>query len=145
MNNYNKVLVAVDLSEHANTLLSRAKSITSTNEAQLHLAYCIEPLQYQFFGEFPVDLTGVQAEIEKSAQEKLQALGAEHGIDPQHIHLFIGNLQDEMCEFIKKENITLLLVGKHHKHGIALLFGSTGESLLSRTTCDVLSINVDPH
>jgi universal stress protein A len=42
----------------------------------------------------------------------------------------------------KDQDIDLIVVGSHGRHGLALIFGSTSNSVLHGATCDVLAVRI---
>ena len=60
MNIYTHLLVALDLSDESDQVLSKATAIAQANQARLSLVHVIEPLGYAYCGDIPMDLTEVQ-------------------------------------------------------------------------------------
>ncbi|MDB4308535.1 universal stress protein, partial [Porticoccaceae bacterium] len=48
----------------------------------------------------------------------------------------------EMHNMAKENHIDLIVVGSHGRHGLALIFGSTSNSVLHGATCDVLAVRI---
>jgi universal stress protein A len=42
----------------------------------------------------------------------------------------------------KEEDVDLIIVGSHGRHGLALIFGSTSNSVLHGAPCDVLAVRI---
>ncbi len=51
MGDYNTILAAVDLSEEANEVATKAARFAAANQAKLHLIHVIEPLSFAYGGE----------------------------------------------------------------------------------------------
>jgi universal stress protein A len=47
-----------------------------------------------------------------------------------------------MHSMAKDQDIDLIVVGSHGRHGLALIFGSTSNSVLHGATCDVLAVRI---
>ena len=57
-------------------------------------------------------------------------------------HIVLGHPAQEMHNLAKQENIDLIVVGSHGRHGLALIFGSTSNSVLHGASCDVLAVRI---
>jgi universal stress protein A len=47
-----------------------------------------------------------------------------------------------MHNLAKQTDIDLIVVGSHGRHGLALIFGSTSNSVLHGASCDVLAVRI---
>jgi universal stress protein A len=47
-----------------------------------------------------------------------------------------------MRRMAKEEDVDLIIVGSHGRHGLALIFGSTSNSVLHGAPCDVLAVRI---
>ena len=63
MSLYNHILVAIDLTEEADAVLEKARSIAEKNNARLTLVHVVEPLSVAYGSDIPLDLTTLQDEI----------------------------------------------------------------------------------
>ena len=142
MSNYQSILVAIDLSEEADKVAARAKAISETHQAQLHIIHVIEPLSFAYGGDIPMDFSDIQAEIEKKSQSQLDEFAKKVGIDDAHQHLIMGRPETEIHALAKELNTDLIVVGSHGRHGFALLLGSTANGVLHGANCDVLAVRV---
>ncbi len=48
-----------------------------------------------------------------------------------------------IVEYAKEQDINLIVVGSHGKHGIDVLLGSTANGVMHRAPCDVLAVRID--
>jgi len=48
-----------------------------------------------------------------------------------------------ILRFAREQDIDLIVVGSHGRHGIDVLLGSTANAVLHRAHCDVLAVRVD--
>ena len=54
----------------------------------------------------------------------------------------------EIVRIAEQEHIDLIVVGSHGRHGLALLLGSTANSVLHHAGCDVMAVRLHdevPH
>ena len=142
MSQYNRLLVAVDLSEDSALVVQRARAISDNNGAELHLIHVIEPLSFAYGGDIPMDFSGIQDEIHQQAAQQLKRFGETHGIAEDHQHIVLGRPEVEIHSKADEMGADLIVVGSHGRYGLALLMGSTANGVLHGATCDVLAVRV---
>lgn len=142
MSAYQHILIGLDLSTESQQIIERVKTLFAQSSAKRSLCHVLEPISYTYGGDVPIDLTGIQNEIETQARRRLAEVGAELGIAPADQHIAIGQPAHEMHKLAKQLDVDLIAVGSHGRHGLALLFGSTSNSVLHGANCDVLAIRV---
>ncbi len=142
MSQYNRLLVAVDLSEDSALVVQRARAISDNNGAELHLIHVIEPLSFAYGGDIPMDFSGIQDEIHQQATQQLQRFAESNGIDAAHQHIVLGRPEVEIHAAAEEVGADLIVVGSHGRYGLALLMGSTANGVLHGATCDVLAVRV---
>ena len=142
MSDYQKILVAIDLSEDSAMILQRARAVDSGTTAQLHLIHVIEPLSFAYGGDIPMDFSGIQDEIYQQASQQLERFGTENGLDAEHRHLIMGRPEVEIHALATELDADLIVVGSHGRHGLALLMGSTANGVLHGAKRDVLAVRV---
>jgi universal stress protein A len=142
MSEYQKVLVAIDLSEDSTPVVSRALAIARASGARLDLIHVIEPLSFAYGGDIPMDFSGIQEEIQQQATQQLRRFADNNKIDENHQHLVVGKPELEIHAKAKELGTDLIVLGSHGRHGLALLMGSTANGVLHGATCDVLAVRV---
>jgi universal stress protein A len=142
---YRHIIVGVDLSEDCPQLLTKAAALAATCGAQLSLAYVLEPIAFAYGGDMPVDLSGVQEQQTQKAVHELSALAKSTKYPIQQQHVLVGQAAAELHYLAEQEHADLIIVGSHGKKGLALLLGSTPNSVLHGATCDVLAVLVKKH
>ncbi|MFT6955052.1 MAG: universal stress protein A [Halieaceae bacterium] len=142
MSDYNKILVAVDLSEESNQIVRRARSVASGTAANLHLIHVIEPLSFAYGGDIPMDFSGIQDEIHQQASNQLKRFGASQDLAEDHQHIVLGRPEVEIHAKAEELGADLIVVGSHGRYGLALLMGSTANGVLHGATRDVLAVRV---
>ncbi|MFT4615504.1 MAG: universal stress protein A [Bacteroidia bacterium] len=142
MANYQKILVAIDLSEDSNIVLQRALRIARSNDSQLHLIHVIEPLSFAYGGDIPMDFSGIQDEIHQQATAQLKQFAQNNGVSEQDQHIVLGKPEVEIHAAAKELATDLIIVGSHGRHGLGLLMGSTANGVLHGASCDVLAVRV---
>ncbi len=142
MANYKHILLAVDLSDEAEQVVSRGKSLSELEGARLSIVHVIEPISFTYGGDIPLDFSGIQDEIQKQAKLQLAELSKPLGIDAQSQHLILGRPETEIHNTAVEIGADLIVVGSHGRHGLALIFGSTANGVLHGAACDVLAVRV---
>lgn len=142
MSAYQRILVAIDLSEEAQPVLDRAFALSNAFSCDLHLIHAIEPLSFSYGGDLPMDFTTIQGDIEKQLKKQLFEFASKNSIPEDHIHLCIGRTNAEVHDMATKIGVDLIVVGSHGRHGLSLLMGSTSNAVLHGATCDVLAVRV---
>lgn len=142
MANYGRVLLAVDLTNECRRVAKRARALASSGE--LHIVHVIEPLSLAYGGDIPMDLTAVQDQIHDQARVHLGGFATEFDIPAERRHLVFGRPESEIHRLAEAEEMDLIVVGSHGRHGLALLLGSTANGVLHGASCDVLAVRVGP-
>lgn len=142
MGDYNRILAAIDLSEEANDIAAKASRFAAINQAELHLVHVIEPLNFAYGGDIPIDFSTIQEEIQRQAETQLSALCDKLTIPIERLHIMLGRPENEIHAQAEKLAADLIIVGSHGRHGLALILGSTANGILHGAKCDVLAMRV---
>jgi len=142
MSAYKHVLIGLDLQPESQQVVERVKSLFPDSAVQCSLIHVQEPLSFAYGGDIPMDLTEVQNQLEEQAKERLAAVGKELGIPTENQHVIIGQPAHEMHHFANDNNVDLIVVGSHGRHGLSLILGSTASGVIHGSQCDVLAVRV---
>lgn len=142
MANYTKILMAVDLTDDSAEVAERALAIATNNHAELHITHVIEPLNFAYGGDIPMDFSGIQDEIHEQASQQLDKFASEQGVAEDKRHVVLGRPEVEIHALAEEIDADLIVVGSHGRYGLALLMGSTANGVLHGATCDVLAVRV---
>lgn len=142
MSEYQKIMLAVDLTEESKPVADRAVALVKAFNAELHLVHVIEPLSLAYGGDVPMDLSSVQEQIQEQAKSHLGEFAAGLGVPTEHQHLIFGRPESEIQRVADEAGADLIVVGSHGRHGLALLLGSTANGVLHGAMCDVLAVRV---
>ncbi len=145
MSSYQHILIATDLSPESDDIINKVKHLSSSTGAQISLVHVVEnsPMVYGS-GEFalPIDVE-LESSLQQEAQQFLENQAVKHDIIPRSLSVVVGARKDEIINIATKIECDLIVVGAHDKQGLALLMGSTADSLLHALPCDILAIKVD--
>ncbi|MFB9884886.1 universal stress protein [Balneatrix alpica] len=142
MRTYEKILVAIDLSDEASQVANKAATIAKNSGAQLTLLHVIEPLSFAYGGDVPMDLTGIQNQLEEHAYKRLSSFVEQLAVPPAQTLVTSGHTESEIHRIAEEHGCDLIVVGSHGRHGLALLLGSTANGVLHGAKCDVLAVRV---
>ena len=144
MERYKRVLLAVDLTEECRHVALRAKNIAQDSSAELHIVHVIEPLSLAYGGDIPMDLSSVQDQIHEQAKSHLAEFAKSIDVPADRQHLVFGRPESEIHRIADEDEMDLVVVGSHGRHGLALLLGSTANGVLHGANTDVLAVRVGP-
>ncbi len=143
---YRQILVAIDLTEEADEVLTAAQSVADQQEAaEISAVTVVRPLTHIYGG---LDMAGLSAsasleeEMRKQAVEKLTQLTAQFGISAEATHVKAGHPPSEIRALADDLGADLIVIGTHGRHGLGLLLGSTANGVLHGVQCDVLTVRV---
>jgi len=136
---YKKVLFATDFDDVGISAAHKAKKISDENNAELILVHVVEPIPAYAYPGF-AGFAEVEVSIREQAEKELKALAERLGVDAKHRLIEFGSTKNEVLRVAQEHNVDLIVTGSHGKHGLALLLGSTANSILHSAQCDVLIV-----
>ncbi|MDE2235387.1 MAG: universal stress protein [Gammaproteobacteria bacterium] len=143
MGMYNRILIAVDLTEDSLEVSRRGQALASLCQAKVSFLHVVEFIPVDPAGEAllppPVDLEG---ELVQGAHQRLDALCSSLSLEQAPRRIEVGNIKAEIVRVVEEEQADLLVLGSHGRHGLALLLSSTEKSLLHKVPCDVLAVRL---
>lgn len=142
LESYDRLLLAVDLTEESTTVAARAQALARGFGAELHIVHVLEPISLAYGGDVPMDLSSVQEQIHDQARSHLRELGSRLKVAEDHTHLIFGRPENEIHRTAENIEADLIVVGSHGRAGLALLLGSTANGVLHGATIDVLAVHV---
>jgi universal stress protein A len=146
MTTYQKILVAVDLSNESEVVLKKARRVGG-DDAVFDLVYVQEPMDNIYVGIVPQTaafsgLGDLEAQLAEELRRKLAALGENFSVPAEHLHILNGSPAHEIHRFTEENDIDLIVIGTHGQKGLQLLLGSTANAVLHGAGCDVLSVRI---
>lgn len=141
---YKNILVTVDYTSEARQVLQRAKSLAENYSANLTLLHVIElmPVVGGIESFSYVDLYADQPELIDRAKDDLKELADKEELKDVKLEILTGVPKVEITSYAEDQNIDLIIVGSHGRHGISLILGSTANAVLHHAKCDVLAVRV---
>lgn len=144
MSAYTNILVALDLTQEAKTVLGKAKEIAQRfDNAKITLIHVVEPMVLDnSYESLPVISVDIEKTLYERAQQYLQELAKETDLFEAPRRVEVGSVKGELLRVAEEIQADLMIIGTHGRHGLALLLGSTANAILHGTPCDVLSVRV---
>lgn len=145
MQPYKHILLAADFSEHSEKVVQRAKALSVQNNARLSIVHVTENFPISTTGidgqDIPFDL-GLNDELMQLSKQRLSNLGNELGVATEQQWLAVGSPNMEIVTVANENEVDLIVLGSHGRHGLALLLGSTANGVLHHAQCDVLAVRL---
>ncbi|WP_411727720.1 universal stress protein [Methyloglobulus sp.] len=143
MEGYKHILLAVDF-EPVEIVADRAKALAETYQAALSIIHVVDnmPIPDTGYGldtALDVDLTG---EMIDAAKKQLSGLANKLGVEEDRLWVGLGSPKLEITRIAEENQVDLIVVGSHGRHGLALLLGSTANGVLHHAKCDVLAVRL---
>tara|TARA_B110000091_G_C13748481_1_gene446587 strand:- start:626 stop:1048 length:423 start_codon:yes stop_codon:yes gene_type:complete len=140
MDNYQKILVALDLFSDHIPVLGRALDIAQ-NPSKISLIYVTFPQIY--FESYGLGVgTDFVNDNQESAKATLLKLAKFYHIPDEQVYAPIGSAVDEIHLLSESVKADLIVMGTHGQSGLKLLLGSTANGVLHGVKCDVLAIKI---
>ncbi|MDG6772986.1 universal stress protein [Thiomicrorhabdus sp. ZW0627] len=149
MHNYQTILVAVDFSKHSDVALSRAIQLSQLYNASIRVIHVVEIPTYPVLedvavtglpGVWDVELTQTLME---NANKKMSALMELCGLSQNHASVINGIASDTIVSTAEEIDADIIVMGKYGLSGWKRLLGSTTDSVMHRSPCDVLAVKID--
>ena len=143
MARYQNILVAVEFSPETQVITEKAKELADLHQARLSLINVVEFSNAMYPPEVVIpDEFDMEKRMLEHARVSLQELALTHGLKRAKRYVEIGIAREEILRVAEDNEMDLIIIGSHGKHGIRLLLGSTANAVLHHAKCDVLAIRV---
>ncbi len=144
MNAYQHILLAVDFMPGVENVCRRAHELAECTGAQLSVIHVVEPVvmapPYEGVPSLPVDF---EEQMLKSTQDSLKQLVEKEAMQDAGWSVEVGSVKWTIIEYAKEQNVDLIVIGSHGRHGLERLLGSTANAVLHAAPCDVLAVHIE--
>lgn len=138
---YQRILVAIDLSDEAHFVLEKATALAKQYNAVLDVVHVLD---WPLTGFDPV--VGFSAVSDDSMVQEMansvQKLVVKYGIEAAHVHTLLGQPSGMVAHLAEQLNVDLLVVGSHGRRGWRALLGSTANAIVHVIQCDCLVVRI---
>ncbi len=144
MRDYKHVLLAVDYSEQGFYAAEKAEFLAKKYQAKLSIIHVLDniPMPDTNYGTLiPLDQDS-SYDLLEAEKAKLIHLGDQLNVGLDNRWMLWGVPKQEIIHIAEQEQVDLIVVGSHGRHGLALLLGSTANGVLHYAKCDVLAIRL---
>ena len=144
MKEYQHVLLAVDFSEQGLYVAGKARSLAYRYQAKLSIIHVLDNIAMpdtNYGTVIPLDQDS-SYDLLEAEKAKLKQLGDELNVDVANRWMVWGVPKQEIINIAGQEQVDLIVVGSHGRHGLTLLLGSTANAVLHYAKCDVLAVRL---
>ena len=143
MSAYKHILCVVDLSAENRQIVSQAEEIAKLYSSKVSLLHVVEHLPSEVANNIVLpDQEGIEDHLLASAEEALKQLKNDIDIPDVATIVVLGSTKHEIIEIAKANKADLIVIGRHGRHGISRLLGSTANAVLHHAPCDVLAVHI---
>lgn len=144
MQAYQHILLSVDFAGHDDQVAQRARDLANKYQARLSVLHVVENLPFadSIYGPMIPSDAELTSQLMDAAKERLAALADGISIPPENRWVEIGSPKLEIVRIAEENQVDLIVVGSHGRHGISLLLGSTASSVIHHARCDVLAVRI---
>ncbi|MBL1320928.1 MAG: universal stress protein [Methylophaga sp.] len=146
MKSYSNISVAVDFSPHSELVLERAVELARHYNANLSLVHAIEHFTHMHSEYDSVMSSYDDAEMDQQLYENSVADldKIANSLDYQNIRheVLWGSPKSTILTYAAAQNVDLIVVGSHGRHGFARLLGSTSHAIVQNAKCDVIVVKL---
>jgi nucleotide-binding universal stress UspA family protein len=142
-----KVLVATDFSDCSDAALMYARALAGQFGAQLHVLHNVEfrgAVDVAGIGVYTTFSPDLLTELENDARDRMNGLLSDSDRALLKAQVVVGSGEttaQAIVEYAASENIDLIVLGTHGRHGLShLLLGSVAERVVREAPCPVLTV-----
>lgn len=145
MQQYNKIMVAVDGSKEAELAFKKAVSVTQRNQGELLLVHVIDTRAFQTVSSFDGMLAEQATATAKEILNDYCELARKVGVEKVSYVLEYGSPKPLIAKEIpEKNNVDLIMLGATGLNAVERIFiGSISEYVIRTASCDVLVVRTD--
>jgi len=142
MQNYSRVLVAIDLKESSLRVAQRAQGIAKAGGGELRLLHVVEYIPVDPMGDNMLPPTQLIDELVSSARQRLAGIATQLGEPADRCNVEIGGVKSEIVRTAREHHCDLIVLGAHERHGLSIFVNLTEDAVLHAAPCDVLAVRV---
>lgn len=142
---YNRIMVAVDGSKEAELAFQKAVNVAKRNESELLLVHVIDTRAFQTVASFDSALAEQATEMAQKSLDKYIEKAHKHGLTSITSTIEYGSPKMIIGKQLPKEKeVDLILLGATGLNAVERLFiGSVSDYVIRNAPCDVLIVRTD--
>ena len=140
---YSHILLATDLLSDGEVVVTRAAELAQRYNSRLSVIHVVEQVPVYFGNELVMPAAEpIEIQLVEAVREKMVALAQRLGIGAECCYVEVGTVKSEILSFAEREQVALIVIGSHSRHGLGRLLGATAKSILNSAVCDVLAVKI---
>lgn len=141
---YQHILVPTDLKQASERVLNKALALADTDHNRLRLLHVVEypPLDSGDEVTLSTGMELIEGLVEQR-QQQLQEMARRCGCGDARRQVVVGNIKSEILREARDNPTDLIVIGKHERHGLAILVNRTEDTLMHEATCDIFAVHLD--
>jgi len=145
MSTYKHILIAIDLTDTAELVIRKAHELVVSNTTIMTVIHVIDYIPYMGFGENALitpTYTIPNEEMIANARQPIEQILKKLGLENLEVVFQFGRAANEIVQYANDNEVDLIVLGSHGRHGVMLVLGSTANAVLHHASCDVLAVRV---
>jgi universal stress protein A len=142
MAGYKKLLVLLDLSEDSEQVAIAGRDMAAYSNASMVVLHVVEFVPVEPLGESLMPTAQIEDELIHRSRERLGTLIARLGLTNATGRVEAGNTKSEILRVAEEEQVDLIVLGSHERHGLAIMVNFTEDTVLHAAHCDVLAVRL---
>ena len=142
MAGYKKLLVLLDLSEGSEQVAIAGRDMAAHSNASMVVLHVVEFVPVEPLGESLMPTAQIEDELINRSRERLGAFITRLGLINATGRVEAGNTKSEILRVAEEEQVDLIVLGSHERHGLAIMVNFTEDTVLHAAHCDVLAVRL---
>ena len=139
---YKRILAGVDLGEHSDRVLQRARDIARITGGTLRIVHVVEYVPVEPMGEALLPAVNIEEELVAGARTRLDELAGSANLVEAERSVVAGTIKTELVREAREWAADLVVLGSKERHGLALIVNLTEDAVLHGAPCDVLAVRL---
>jgi universal stress protein A len=144
MQPYQHILLAADYSNQGDYVASKALAMAKQFQARLSLVHILDniPMPDTSYGTVIPLNQSTGYDLLEQEKARFMLIADRLQVEQADRWLIWGVPKNDIVELANRQQVDLIVVGSHGRHGLALLLGSTANSVLHQAKCDVMAVRL---
>lgn len=143
MSGYQHIVCAVDLGGENLAVASRAAELAGQYGAKLSLLHVVEYIPIDLANELVLpQQQEIEDQLVEQSKKAVASLASQLDLKQISENVVSGSTKAEIIEYAKANDVDLIVIGQHGRHGFSRLLGSTANAVLHNAPCDVLAVRI---